>query len=66
MTDLPTILNRRAFLGTAGNSFGAAALTAMMAKGDTSTSPHPKAFNSVQLMHWYDPELSVLIPSMVP
>ncbi len=41
MTDLPTMLNRRAFLGTAGNSFGAAALTAMMAKGDTSTSPHP-------------------------
>ena len=41
MTDLPTMLNRRAFLGTAGNSFGAAALTAMMAKGDTNTSPHP-------------------------
>lgn len=41
ITDLPTMMNRRAFLGTAGNSFGAAALTAMMAKGDTSSLPHP-------------------------
>ena len=41
MPDLPTVLNRRAFLGTAGNSFGAAALTAMMAKGDTNSLPHP-------------------------
>ena len=41
MTDLPTILNRRAFLGTAGNSFGAAALTAMLARGDSDTLPHP-------------------------
>ena len=41
MTDLPTILNRRAFLGTAGNSFGAAALTSMLARGDSDTLPHP-------------------------
>ena len=41
MSDLPTILNRRAFLGTAGNSFGAAALTSMMAKGDSDAAPHP-------------------------
>ncbi len=39
MNDLPTILNRRAFLGTAGNSFGAVALTSMLARGDSI--PHP-------------------------
>ncbi|MED5419283.1 MAG: DUF1501 domain-containing protein, partial [Verrucomicrobiota bacterium] len=39
MNDLPTILNRRAFLGTAGNSFGTVALTSMLARGDSI--PHP-------------------------
>ena len=41
MTDLPTRLNRRAFLGTAGNSFGAAALTSMIVRGETEDIPHP-------------------------
>ena len=41
MNDLPTILNRRAFLGAAGNSFGAVALTSMLARGDSDTVPHP-------------------------
>ena len=39
MNDFPTILNRRAFLGTTGNSFGAVALTSMLARGDSI--PHP-------------------------
>ena len=37
--DLPTLYNRRAFLGTAGNSFGAVALTSMLARA--GALPHP-------------------------
>ncbi len=54
MTDLPTLFNRRAFLGTVGNSFGAVALSAMLndlAKGRAINSPFfaPKAKRVIYL-----------------
>ena len=37
-TDIPTLCNRRAFLGTVGNSFGAVALSSLLGNQATAGS----------------------------
>ncbi|NIP96888.1 MAG: DUF1501 domain-containing protein, partial [Akkermansiaceae bacterium] len=52
MSDFPTLLNRRAFLGTSGNGFGAVALASMMARADPGARPlHPASVLAPKARH---------------